>query len=59
MKVIFNKDMNVNVAEMKGNFGGFLRVKYKKVRIIFVIDDNDNIYIITIERIGFRKDVYR
>ena len=52
-------DLNIDVKELKGRYKGKYRVRKGKIRIIFTIDENGNIYIVAVEEIDFRGDIYK
>ena len=58
-KVLLHHDVNVNVKAMKGDYLGYFRIRYRKVRIIIFINDEGQITVVTVENIGFRGRVYR
>jgi mRNA-degrading endonuclease RelE of RelBE toxin-antitoxin system len=57
VKKISGDDINIDIKKLKGNWTGFHRIRYKKIRII--VEFNFNLYNVFIERIDFRGEVYR
>ena len=50
-------DINIDVKKLWGDWGGRLRIRKGKIRIIFMLNKKDKI--IFIEKIDFRGDVYK
>ncbi len=48
----------IDLIAMKGRSKGKYRIRTGNIRIIFYIERNE-IYVITVEEIGFRSDVYK
>jgi mRNA-degrading endonuclease RelE of RelBE toxin-antitoxin system len=47
--------MNYDVKPLKGELKGLQRIRYKNIRIVFLVEKNES-YIVNID---FRKDIYR
>ena len=58
-KVIYKKDENIDVKELKGNLKGKYRIRQGKIRIIVSIKNNEIIIEVIIENIDFRGDIYK
>lgn len=58
-KVAQQENNNSNVKELKGNLRGYYRIRQGKLRIIFTIEKSGKIELISVHKIGFRKDIYQ
>lgn len=50
---------NIDLKDLKPKNSNFYRVRKGDIRIIFSIDENQNIIIVSVGKIGFRGDVYK
>lgn len=56
-KIQGNTNVNVNLKKMQGEWDGFYRIRWGRIRIIFKVDNEKQIAYI--DRIDYRGDVYK
>ncbi len=49
---------NINIKRLQGEFKNYFRIRRGKIRIIFKVI-KDEIYIVSVENIDFRGEVYK
>lgn len=53
------KDMLTRAKALTGRFSGAYRYRVGDYRVVFVLDDEGNILVLTVLTIKHRKDIYR
>jgi len=57
-KIFKNEDVNIDLKSMS-TMDNYYRIRKGNVRIIFYIDENDELIVSIVETIGYRGDVYK
>ena len=56
-KIFSDEDVNIDLKSMS-TMDNYYRIRKGNVRIIFYIDENDELIVSVVETIGYRGDVY-
>ena len=59
VKKLTGKNVNVDLAKMKGEYEGYFRIRKGDLRIIFNADEDKNLITVTITNIDLRRSVYK
>ena len=57
-KIFKNEDINIDLKSMS-TMENYYRIRKGNVRIVFCIDENDELIVSIVETIGYRGDVYK
>jgi len=57
-KIFNNEDVNIDLKSMS-TMESYYRIRKGNVRIVFYIDENDELIVSIVETIGYRGDVYK
>ncbi|NPA11913.1 MAG: hypothetical protein GXO62_06695 [Epsilonproteobacteria bacterium] len=57
-KIVKNEDINIDLKRLKGDLKNYYRIRYKKVRILFKIENKKIEIVAVIEDIDFRGNIY-
>jgi len=57
-KIFKNEDINIDLKSMS-TMESYYRIRKGNIRIIFYIDENDELIVSVVETIGYRGDVYK
>jgi mRNA-degrading endonuclease RelE of RelBE toxin-antitoxin system len=57
-KIFSDEDVNIDLKSMS-TMENYYRIRKGNVRIIFYIDENDDLIVSVVETIGYRGDVYK
>ena len=57
-KISGDPSVNINITKMKSRSKGKYRIRTKNIRIIFHLERGE-IYVVSVEEIGFRGDIYQ
>ena len=57
-KIFSNQDVNIDLKSMS-TMENYYRIRKGNVRIVFYIDENDELIVSVVETIGYRGDVYK
>ena len=57
-RLLKTEDVNIDIKALKGNLRNYYRIRSGKIRIIFKIEMGI-VYIVFVERIDFRGNVYK
>ena len=58
-KIVLKEDINVDVKQLKGNFQAYYRIRFKKIRILFELINNEIKITTIVNDVDFRGDVYK
>lgn len=58
-KIILNKDINIDLKQLKGNLQKYYRIRQGKIRILFELINDKIIIQALVNDIDFRGDVYK
>lgn len=58
IKKLKNQNVNINLKKLTAQNGAY-RIRKGDIRIVFTIDENGEVMIISVEKIGFRGGVYK
>ena len=58
-KIVLNEDINIDVKQLKGNFQTYYRIRFKKIRILFELVNNEIKITTIVNDIDFRGGVYK
>jgi len=57
-KIFKNEDINIDLKSMS-TMENYYRIRKGNIRIVFCIDENDELIVSIVETIGYRGDVYK
>jgi len=57
-KIFKNEDINIDLKSMS-TMESYYRIRKGNIRIIFYIDENDELIVSVVETIGYRGDIYK
>ena len=57
-KIFSDEDVNIDLKSMS-TMDNYYRIRKGNVRIVFYIDENDELIVSVVETIGYRGDVYK
>ena len=57
-KIFFKEEINVDLKKLKGNLSNFYRIRYKDIRILFEVKDEEIIIKAIVNDIDFRGSIY-
>ena len=57
-KIFANEDINIDLKSMS-TMDNYYRIRKGNIRIIFYIDENNELIVSVVETIGYRGDVYK
>ncbi len=57
-KIFFKEDINIDLKKLKGNLSSFYRIRYKDIRILFEVKNDEIIIQAIVNDIDFRGSIY-